>query len=441
MNQFQKKPLKKITSTSKFEKNEATLLKDMQRYFEISRSAELEEYKSLFHTISSSEFQEKKKLLKNRKYQDTEEYQIVTQYRKLQKSSAIRLYYETLQSPLLQEYLQFKKTSEYEDLGDKKKVNASKTLQKFKEFEHSKAYKNYIRFHDSYIIKQYEELKEKVNLPEFKESNEFWANANRWHTTPEYALQQRYHQLRKNPDIIYYENEKPERFEKYQNLELTFEENFDWHTLDRSRWSYGFHYQHPVLIQDHSFANEKQAYNKGKNVVVENGILKIYTKKEKVTTRAWDPVKGFILKDFEYTSDIIQTADFFRQQRGVFRAKLRCSGKIHHAFWLGTDRKLPQITIFHFDGKNINVGNAHESGFDGNKIKGIHPSQFYIYTLVWTDNELIWFINDREVYRTSSNLPQEKMYLAFNSFIPEKEKGDEGILEVDWVKVYQFKKE
>ncbi len=79
MNQFQKKPLKKITSTSKFEKNEATLLKDMQRYFEISRSAELEEYKSLFHTISSSEFQEKKKLLKNRKYQDTEEYEIVTQ--------------------------------------------------------------------------------------------------------------------------------------------------------------------------------------------------------------------------------------------------------------------------------------------------------------------------------------------------------------------------
>ncbi len=430
-----------MTSTSKLEKKEAMLLSDMQHYLEIEKSAELEEFKRLSHLISSPEFQEKKKILKNRRYKDTEEYQTLTQYHKLQNSHGIRSYYEILHSPILKEYLEFKKTPEYEDLGDKKKVKVSATLQKFKQFEHSKAYKNFVRFYNSYVIKEYEQLKEKINTPAFKESNEFWSNPYRWRTTPEYALQKRHHQLRDNPDIIFYQKQDPSRFEKFRSLKLTFEEMFNWNTLDKSQWSYGFHYQHPALIGNHSFVNEKQANNDGKNVAVVAGFLNIYTKREKVTARAWDPTKGFVLKEFEYTSDVIQTADSFRQLRGVFRAKLRCTGKIHHAFWLGADRKIPQITVFHFDGENINVGNAQLTKFDGKQVKGIHPAKFYIYTLVWTDKELIWFINDMEIYRTTLSLPQEEMYLAFNSFIPEKEKGDEGILEVDWVKVYQFKKE
>lgn len=190
------------------------------------------------------------------------------------------------------------------------------------------------------------------------------------------------------------------------------------------------------MIGNHSFVNERQANNGGKNVAVEDGVLKIQTKHEKTNALAWDSKKGFVPKDFEFTSDVLQTADSFRMKYGVVRAKIRCTGNTQHAFWLGADGKLPHVNVFHFDGKQITVGNANQSVFDKATITGISPSDFYIYTLMWNAKELIWMINDVEVYRTSSHVPKEEMFLSFNSFIPEKHHGGAGTLEVDWIRVY-----
>ncbi len=436
MNLFWKNLFGGITPTTKLEKNEAELIQAMKHYAEVEKSVELAEYKKLFHTVKASDFQENKKTLQNRKYKDTEEYRNSIKFRKTENSPAIRMYYHVLKSEILKEYIAFKDTSEFELLGDKKKVKASETLQKYKKFEHSKEYKTYVRFHNSYIIKEFEVLKTKISSPEFVKSNEFWANEKRWHTTEEYKVEQRFYELAKNPDIVFYNNEKPERFEKYKALKLVFQDEFDWNSLDKSHWNFGFHYKSAGLIGDHSFHNEKQANNSGKNVSVDEGILRISTKHEKTTTRAWHPQKGFIEKEFNFTSDVLQTADKFRLKQGVFRAKLRCTGNIHHAFWLGSDDKLPHVNIFHFDGKSITLGNTNKNLVDGIKIRGLNPFQYFIYTLVWSDKELIWMINDVEVYRTASNIPSEEMYMSFNSFISAKQHGSTGNLEVDWVRVY-----
>jgi hypothetical protein len=280
-------------------------------------------------------------------------------------------------------------------------------------------------------------LKEVVGTSEFKSSNEFWSNEKRWHTTPEYEKEQRFYELAKNPDIVFFNNENPKRFEKFKTLKLTFNDDFEWNTLDKSRWNYGFYHKNSKLIGNHSFANEKQGNNAGRNISVDKNTLRIITKHEKLTTAAWHPEKGFIQKEFEYSSDVLQTAEEFKQREGIFKAKLRCRGKINHAFWLGADEKLPHINIFHFDGKQIRVGNVNKNIVDGVEIKGLNPAEYFIYTLIWKRNELIWMINNVEVYRTSSNIPTEQMYLVFNSFIPEKKHGSTGELEVDWVRVYQ----
>lgn len=438
MNLFWKKLFGGITPTGKLEKNEAELIKAMHRYAEVEKSVELADYKRLFHEVKSASFQENKKILKNRRYRDTEEYRTSRKYVKLQNSANIRLYYQVFNSDSLKQYLNFKTTPEFELLGDRKKVKNSDTLQKFKRFDHSKAYKTYIRFHNSYIIKEYEDLKIKIASTEFKKTNDFWSNENRWQSTLEFAQQLRFYELAKNPDIIFYENEKPERFEKYRSLKISFKDEFDWNTLDKSHWDFGFHYKSEKLLGNHSFTNEKQANHSGKNVSVVDGVLKLLTRREKVTALAWDSSKGFIEKEFEYTSDVLQTANTFRQKRGVFSAKIRCTGDIQHAFWLGAESKLPHINIFHFNGKSISLGNANKNIFDGLKIKGISARKFYIYTLIWSDKELIWYINDLEVYRTASNIPSESMYLAFNSFISQKQKGSTGQLEVDWVRTYSI---
>lgn len=437
MNLFWKKLFGGITPTAKLEKYEVDLLEAMQRYSKVEKSVELAEYKSLFHIVKSATFQESKKILQNRKFKDTEEYRISCKYNKLINSHHIKLYYEVLQSDDLCRYMEFKASPEFELLGDKKQVKASESLIYYSRFKKSKAYKTYTRFHDSFIIKEYEELKVKVAEPAFVASREFWANEKRWHTTPEFAQQERYYELAKNPDIVFFENEKPERFEKYLSLKLTFSDEFAWNTLNKSNWKFGFHYKNESMITNHSFDNEKQANNGGKNISVEDGNLLLATKREKVIAKTWHPNRGFIEKDFSYTSDVLQCADKFKQKYGVFKAKVRCTGNIHHAFWLGSDTKLPLINIFHYDGKKITIGNNNENVVDGINIYGLNPSNFLIYTLVWTEKELAWYINDYEVYRTASNIPKVEMYMGFNSFISKKQHGTTGVLEVDWVRVYE----
>lgn len=437
MNLFWKILFGKIAPTARIEQQEADLQKSFERYLEVEKSLELAEYKTLFHEVKAPDFVENKKTLQNRKYRDTEEYRDSAKYKKLLDSHDIKTYYELLESQELVQFLEFKKSAEYEDLGDKKKVAASEKLQRMKAFERSKAFKIYSRFHDSYIIKEYEQLKAIVSHPEFVAKNEFWGNPQRWHTTAEYVKEQRFYELDKNPDIAFYNKQNAASFEVLRKQQITFFEQFDWNTLDKSRWNYGFAYKSPALLANHSFANEKQANNKGKNVSVVDGKLRISTERENVKAPAWHPTKGFIEKEFEYTSDVLQSADSFRQKKGKFSAKIRCTGNLHHAFWLGTDKKLPHINIFHWDGKKVKMGNAAQQVWDGVEISGLNPANFYIYTLEWTEKELIWSINNYEVYRTAGNLPKEEMYLAFSSFISEKMKGDTGMLEVDWVKVTQ----
>jgi len=437
MNLFWKKFTGKLIPTAKFEALEAELKSSLIRFNEVAKSLELEEYNKLFHEVKSAAFIENKKVLQNRKYKDTEEYRDTRKFRKLENSAGIKMYFQVLKSKELEAYQAFEATPEFENLGDKKKVKASEKLQELKRFERSKEFKNYTRFHDSYIIKEYEQLKTLINSADFQKKNEFWTNAHRWQTTPECAKEQRFYELAKNPDIVFYINERPERFNAIKHRKETFTEDFNWNVIDKSRWNIGFFYKNKKMISNHSFANEKQANNSGKNISVENGILRLSTKHEKTTARAWHPTKGFIEQEFQYTSDVINTANEFRQKFGTISAKLRCTGNINHAFWLGSDGKLPHINIFHFDGKKIKIGNAGKEVMDGVEIKGLNTSQFHVYTLQWTEKELIWKINNLEIYRTASNIPKEEMFMVLNSFIPAKKHGSTGYFDVDWIKIYE----
>jgi len=436
MNLFWKKLFGGITPTAKLEKKEAELIEDMKRYDIIGKSAQLQEYYKLFHVVKSAGFQENRNILKNRKYKDTEEYKSITEYNKLKDSNDIKTYYKVLESKELEQYLAFSATPQFEDLGDKIKVKESEKLTKLSAFKHSNEYKTYVRFHDSFVIREFEKLKAIVTSPEFVKSNDFWANNNRWHQTPEYQTEVLFNKLQDNEDVKFYINQKAERFTNYRTVNQTFKDEFNSAKIDESKWSSGFNYKNPAFIQHHSFANEKHANNAGKNTTIEHSCLKISTKQEKITSKAWHPKKGFIQKEYEYTSDVLQTGKKFNQKKGVIRAKIKCSGKLHHCFWLGAENKLPFVSIFHFDGKSITVGNTTKDKVDGAQITGINPSEFYIYSLMWTEREMVWYINNVEIHRTNMNLPKEEMYLGFNSFISEKQKGSTGNFEIDWVRVY-----
>lgn len=436
MNLFWKRMFGGVTGTAKLEKREAAVTQAMKRYYAIEQSAELAEFQELCSKVKTPEFKQNKKMLQTRKYKDTEEYQEVSKFERLKKDQSFKRYLDILKSSELTQFLEFKQSPQYKSMSDAEAVKKSEQLQRMKTYERSKDYEIYSRYRDSHTEKEYNKLKSLIETEDFKKRVAFWSNPKRWETTEEYRMDNRYYQLLKNKDIQFYQKTDAKRFEQYKAYRLTFEDNFDWNRLETTHWKNGFYYKNPNLIADHSFENEKQANNGGHNVSVRDGILVLETKKEKRTAPAWHPKRGFIEKEFEYTSDVLQTAKEFRQAEGVFRAKIRCKGKIHHAFWLNGEGKLPHINVFHFDGKHITVGNANERLFDQAQITGLCHNRFYIYTLAWNAKELIWYINDVEVFRTSANMPNEPLYLGLNSFISEAQHGSQGALMVDWIRVY-----
>ncbi|GAB1416243.1 hypothetical protein MASR2M117_16490 [Paludibacter sp.] len=245
-------------------------------------------------------------------------------------------------------------------------------------------------------------------------------------------------QLERHPDIVFFRKNIGKRNKPNRYASLTFSDDFYKEKPEENIWNFGFYFTNENLIKNYSFHNEKQANNLGNNTTTFHGVIRIQTRREAIKALAWHPQKGFAEKQYAYTSDVVQTAKNFRQERGVFKAKIRCSGNVNHAFWLRTEKMDPQINIFHFDGSEIKVGFINNQKGSAISIKGINPSQYYIYTLEWTKEELIWYINNVVVFRSVNDIPTEKMFLVFNSFIPENTNGDEGLLEVDWVRVYQW---
>jgi beta-glucanase (GH16 family) len=241
--------------------------------------------------------------------------------------------------------------------------------------------------------------------------------------------------LKKHPEVRFYLSNSGK---KIQQVFLAFNDDFRWNKLIESRWKPGFNFDNKQLKNHYTFENEQQAYNHGRNTSASDGILTIRTKKQSIESLAWHPSKGFVPKKFQYTSDVIQTAASFRQQGGIFKAKIRCSGPIHHAWWLASENMEPHINIFHYNGKEIQMGYVNQQSGDGISITGINPEEFYIYSLHWTKDELIWHINNKEVFRTSGDIPLQDLFMNFNSFISGNQLPAEGKLEVDWVRVYQF---
>lgn len=434
MNLFWKKLFGKISSTEKFEDQLNAFERGMLRYLEIEKSDNFQEYKKLHELINSSGFQNKKQVLKNKKYKSTDEFATISKLKKIQKNKDVKRFFETQNSTELKEYLDYKSSPAFEkNLLEHKNTDDTK---KFTKFEKSKQYRNYIKLNDSYVIKEYKELEIKTASDEFQKQNEFWKNKKRWEQSEEYFQEQRYLELQKNPDIAFYLTQKPDTVEKYKSRKTLFEDNFDKNLVDHSLWQFGYHYEAP-LIGDFSYSNELQANKSGKNTEILNKALCITTRKDNLMSRAWHPVKGFVEKEFEYSADVIQNGNAFKTKYGVFQIKMKASGNVHHALWLAAQKPLPLIQIAQIYGKKISFGLLPKEGAKKTiSITGINPAEYFIYTLIWNKDELIWKINNFEVFRVSHNIPNDELYLGINSFLKETEKAAEGKLEIDQIKIY-----
>lgn len=448
MNLFWKRLFGSLKSTPKFETQCKELSEAYKRYLNVQQSMELEEYLSLEKSVNSSDFKENKKILTTRKYKDTQEYNDIQKYEKLSKNNDIVLYYRMKDSRDLLDFLDFKKSPRYSMLKNEEEVKKSPELTKFKNFEASKDYQTFCSMSNSSLVKEYEDLKEKVMSVEFKKANEFWSDEKRWDKTKEAEMERRFNELSKNADIQFYLKTDVSKFNEISKYQEVFVDHFKWNTLNASEWDYGFHFKQKELKQNYSFVNELQANTEGENVIVEDGCMRIITKEQQKEALAWSAKDGFVKHTFNYTSGVINASEAASIKYGVVRAKIRFTGEkgISHAFWLSNEEKrLPHINICTCNKNRFELGlfwkgkNA-ETKYSGTTIKGINPEDFYIYTVVWSEKEIVWYINNLEVFRTKEGVPSEVMFPVLNSFISEGNKGGNGSMDVDYIDVYTLSK-
>ena len=388
-----------------------------------------------------------KKLKKFQALQDTDEIN------KLEELSEQVNSQEFADLPQAIRKLDFKNTGEYNSYQEYKKLSKNKDIQKALAFGNSKNYKSYREALHSDKLQEYERLKAYIESEEFRQTKKYLKGRDKFKTSKEYELLQEYEQLKKSDDIRwYFNNIDASRFDFFKNWERSFFDDFQSARLDTNKWLTTYYWGKALLNDSYVQATDRHFFTDGKNIQVDQGVLRIITRKEQAEGKAWHPSFGFYPKQFEYTSGIINTGQSFRQKYGIYRTKAHLSHarNLRHSFWLVSDKILPEIDVFSYSRKSRrkldlkaysgDVKNKKSLKIQKSTVKGYNFSRGYvIYELDWRPGLLTWKINGIPVRKQKKNVPEVPMYMIINSGVDGqlKEKDLPREMRLDWVEVYR----
>ncbi|MFO8235933.1 MAG: family 16 glycosylhydrolase [Bacteroidales bacterium] len=481
-----------IPDALKIEKRENELREEYEKIIELGNSNEIKRFEDLKTFIESPEFKIRKKEINFQKYSDTKEYQKEQRFKKLSASKAIKNYLklkdseklaqlnELLESGKLQQFIkledffkspdfkEFKKnlkkekkgtkfgeTQEYKDLQEYKRLKKSPEIKKARKLHDSKEYELYTETKNSEALKEYYELYDYINSDEFKKFKKQLTSKNKFKYSQEYQDLQEYKRLKKSENIKwYYKRKDSEDFDFFRKWERTFYDDFQDNKIDKSKWL-TMPYWGKVLLKDsYVQTDDNHFFTNGNNLEINGNILNVITKREDIKGKVWHPKFGFYLRQFQYSSGIINTGESFRQKYGLFRAKVRIE-KVYpfkHAFWLNSERISPEVDVFSFMKKSTKtvslisywgeLSGKNTAYYDKTDIKGPDfSSGYYIFSLEWYKDELIWKINDMTVRSQKKGIPDIPMYMILNSGLQTDAEDSDlpSRMLIDWVEVYQEK--
>jgi len=386
-----------------------TSLPGYNLYKELEGSKEIRNFEKLHKEVTSPEFEREKKKIESQLFRDTDEYKRLVEFEQLKKSDKIRRFFS---------------------------------------YGKSKLYENFKRLDGSDTIVHYEELEKTLASDAFRKVKEYMLlpGKKKYEMSDEYKTEQDYYG-RKNSEKFqwYFKVKDSHKYDEVKRWNQTFTEDFSG-GIDRKKWLLRYFWGDAVLKDTYALANEKHLFTDGKNLEVAHGKLKIITRKEKIQGKAWDSKMGFFPKEFDYTSGLISSSKSFRQQYGLFEAKIRMnkSFPVNHAFWMVSEQMLPHVDVVKCS-KKLNFGNLW--AVDGNKTgrkvsstgSGKYTSDFFIYSLEWSKQKLIWKINGVPVMTAAQGIPESPMYMNFSSGLFQEADGTvlPASMEIDWIRCYQ----
>jgi hypothetical protein len=393
-----------IPETSKVEEADIKLRKDYEEFLAFENSDELKNYLELEKEVLSADFANRKKNILGQKFQGTEEHRKLTEFQSLEKSPAVKKYL---------------KGGEGTDITE---------------------------------VKKYLELKEVVNSEKFRKVQEYMALSpkEKYKLSDEFGKETEYLDKKGSEKFQwYFKLKKKPPFGEIARWELTFMEAFNDGKLDTKHWMSRYLYGDKVLDKNYSLGDDKHAFTDGKNVEFYDGKLRLVTRREDAKSLVWNPTIGFYEKAFNFTSGLLSTGKSFSQKYGLIQAKVKLAPSgVTQAFTLESNTLLPHIDVFKFENNKLLAGNFWSDGGKEGSARSVsktggsrYTANFYIYSLEWAPGKLTWKINDVVFKVQTTGVPEEDMYLMFNSSLKEKssEDGLPSAMEVGWVRVFKRK--
>lgn len=470
----------RFTSTSKYEVIMNKEREDFKRFNKFEESQLLKRYMELDELVHSGEFEKKVRELKTARFKDSEQYRQLNQYNTMRASSDIKTYLKFVktgkaerfsrieESSLVKDYEKlhgFANSSEFHSAKVQKDFKSSDAFQEFKRYKSisktqdikfylrtkkSNDYKVWLKANDSERLNTFFQLEAIVQSDEFLSRKAFLEDKKRYKKSQEAHLIEEFETLKKNSEIRWYlERKKSDPFKEIRKWQLTFDDDFDGLRLDHSKWMTGYYWGKALMNETYVLSGEKQCF-KDENIEMRDSVVRITTRAENSMGKTWDSIHGFLSKEFNYTSGLISTGQSFRQKHGKFEAKVRFSqaAPFVNAFWMVGEKMTPQIDVLK---SSIRKGKMVECGLHTMNekqdvlhqtlnIKGANfAGSYYIYSLEWSPEVIVWKINGLEVHRETKNLPNEPMYLTFCTTLPEDPDNKKlpASLEIDWVRCYQ----
>ena len=441
----------------------------LKRYRDLDGSEKIKDFENLEKFIQSSAFREKQKM-RPITFKDSDEYRKLVEFKALKSDPEIKSFLKSLRKPGKEEIkksrtilryeelnalmrspeflakknmrpITFKDSEEYKKLLEYNRQKNNIEIKEFYKFKTSKEYANFLQTDGSMRLKRYNELKDYVATDEFREKKKYLLDKKRLEKTDMFQDIKEYEQLKKNEDIIWYLKIKDSnKFDILKNRELTFNDEFETDKLDTKKWITNYYWGEKLLKDNYSVESDLQAFTEKDNFEIRNSVLKIVTKPQKVTGKVWSVTTGFKTKEFNYTSGIINSGASFRQKYGIFTAKIKLGNPVaKNSFWMLGEKITPHIDICRTsNGKVMFDFFSNGSKPSATTIGSRYANDFYIYTLEWTSDKLVWKINDEVVFTQTDNLPKEPLFINLSGGLDKPVNGLAS-MEVDWIRVYKTK--
>lgn len=444
----------------------------LKRFKEMEGSSKIADFESLEKFIESPAFREKQKM-RPITFKDTDEYRKFDEYKALRRDPEVKAFlkpprrkknqpkveivktktilrFEELDAFIKSsEFLAkkrmkpitFKDSDEYKKLLEYKRQKGTLEIKEFYKFKSSKEYANFLNTDGSARLARYHELKDYVATPEFKQKKEYLLDKKRFEKTEMFKETKEFEKLKKSDDIKwFFKVRDSEKFDILKSRELTFSDEFDNDRLDTKKWLTNYYWGEKLLKDRYSVESDLQAYTERENFEIRSSVLRINTKQQKTTGKVWSAKHGFETKEFNYTSGLINSGNSFRQKYGIFSAKIRLGNpNAKNALWMLADKITPHIDICRTSAGKVWFdyfsprGNSYKTS-----VGSRYSNDYFIYTLEWTADKLVWKINNTEVFTQTSDVPQEPMYVLLAGGLDKPVNGM-ATMEVDWVRVYKTK--